>query len=53
VLDKPGKARYRKEVDASEAVVKFWQEIYDGSGQLVEIHEKYPVDTGHRKVQSP
>jgi hypothetical protein len=29
---------------------KFYQEIYDNKGQLIEIHEKYPVDTGHVKV---
>jgi len=46
------KARYIKEEDAAEKIVKFWQEVYDGGGQLVEIHEKYPVDTAHRKVQT-
>lgn len=53
-LDVPGRlgwsARYLKEVDAAETTVRFWQEIYDERGQLTEIHEKYPVDTGHRKV---
>jgi hypothetical protein len=44
------KARYLKDVDANEATVRFWQEIYDDQGRLVEVHEKYPVDTGHRKV---
>jgi len=43
-------ARYLKEVDAEETTLKFWQEIYDANGQLVEVHEKYPVDKGHRKV---
>ncbi len=43
-------ARYCKEVDANELTVRFWQEIYDGSGRLVETHEKYPVDKGHQKV---
>jgi hypothetical protein len=47
------KARYLKEVDANETTLRFWQEIYDSSGQLVEIHEKYPADKGHRKVQRP
>jgi len=28
----------------------FWQEIYDDTGRLVEIHEKFPVDKGHQKV---
>lgn len=43
-------ARYCKRVDASENTVRFWQEIYDESGRLVEIHEKFPVDKGHRRV---
>jgi hypothetical protein len=42
------KARYVKEVDAHEETVKFFQEVYDEKGKLVEIHEKYPVDKGHR-----
>ena len=41
-------ARYVKEVDASELTVCFWQEIYDNFGQLVEVHEKYPIDKAHR-----
>jgi hypothetical protein len=43
-------ARYLKEVDANETTVRFWQEIFDEQGKLVEIHEKYPVDKGHQKV---
>lgn len=53
-LDVPGRlgwlARYRKEVDANETTLRFWQEIYDDHGRMVEIHEKYPVDKGHQKV---
>ena len=45
------KARYVKEVDADEITIRFWQEIYDDRGQLIEIHEKYPVDKGHQQVQ--
>lgn len=45
------KARYLKEVDADESTVRFWQEIYDNQGKLVEVHEKYPVDKGHQQVQ--
>ena len=45
------KARYVKEVDADENTVRFWQEIYDDQGKLVELHEKYPVDKGHQQVQ--
>ena len=43
-------ARYVKEVDDSERTIKFYQEIYDENGKLVEIHEKYPVNKGHTKV---
>mgnify|MGYP000106012233 FL=1 len=44
------RARYLKEVDANENTMRFWQEIYNENRQLVEVHEKYPVDKGHRKV---
>ncbi len=44
------RARYLKEVDNSENTVRFWQEIYDETGILVEIHHKFPVDQGHHKV---
>ncbi|MCK5661314.1 MAG: hypothetical protein KAH86_08135 [Methanosarcinales archaeon] len=44
-------ARYVKEVDSTEQTVRFYQEIYDDTGKLIEIHEKYPVDKGHRKVE--
>jgi hypothetical protein len=44
------RARYSKEVDSQETPLRFWQELYDDQGRLVEIHEKYPVDTGHQKV---
>jgi hypothetical protein len=47
------KARYVKEVDADENTLRFRQEIYNERGELVEIHEKYPVDTGHCKVKEP
>jgi hypothetical protein len=53
-LDVPGKlgwlARYFKDVDAGETTVRFWQEIYDDTGKLVETREKFPVDKGHQKV---
>ncbi len=45
-------ARYVKEVDADERTLLFRQEIYDPSGRLVEVHDKYPVDIGHRPVSS-
>ena len=44
------RARYLKEVGADEITVSFWQEIYDETGKLIEIHEKFPVDKGHQKV---
>lgn len=45
------KARYIKEVDANDETMKFYQEIYDENGNLIEIHEKYPVDKGHRRIK--
>ncbi len=44
------KARYIKIVDENEITLKFYQEIYDNNGKLIEIHEKYPTDKGHRKI---
>jgi hypothetical protein len=53
-FDVPGRlgwlARYLKEVDANETTIRFWQEIYDDQGKLVETHEKYPVDKDHQKA---
>jgi hypothetical protein len=53
-FDVPGRhgwrARYVKEVDPAETTVRFLQEIYDDQDKLVEIHEKYPLDKGHRKL---
>jgi hypothetical protein len=52
--DVPGRtgwsARYFKEVDANEKTLRFWQEIYNEAGKLVEIHEKYPEDKGHVRL---
>ena len=45
-----GRARYIKEVDATENTIRFAQEIYDANGQLVAIHEKFPVDLGHKQI---
>ena len=44
------RACYFKEVDAAEQTLRFWQEIYDDTGKLVEVHEKFPVDKGHQKA---
>jgi hypothetical protein len=45
------KARYVKEVDAFEETAKFYQEIYDSEGNLIETHEKFPLDKAHRRVK--
>ena len=44
------KAKYVKEVDKNEVTLKFFQEIYNENGILVEIHEKYPEDKGHKEA---
>lgn len=55
VLEVPGlhgwMACYIKEVDADEQTMRFLQEIRDETRQLVEVHEKYPVDKGHVQVE--
>lgn len=43
-------ARYIKEVDKNEKTLRFLQKIYDENGNLIEIHEKYPIDKGHKKI---
>jgi hypothetical protein len=51
VLGKSGwSARYFKEVGVNETTLRFWQEIYDDQGKLVETHEKFPIDKGHQKA---
>lgn len=51
ILGKLGwKAKYLKEVNSEETTLKFWQEVYDENNVLREIHEKYPVDRGHKKI---
>lgn len=45
------RARYVKEVDSLERTTRFAQEIYDAENRLTEVHEKYPVDLGHRRVE--
>jgi RHS repeat-associated protein len=40
--------RYVSEVEASTGKqVRFWQEAYDSSGNVVSVHPKKPVDLGH------
>ena len=46
------KAQYLKEVDKDEITIRFWLEIYDERNILREIHEKYPVDKGHKKIEN-
>ena len=54
--DVPGRmgwmAKYVKIVDGDENTLRFLQEIYNEQGDLVEAHEKYPEDKGHRKIES-
>ena len=45
------KARYVKEVDDKEETLKFYQEVYNDRDDLIEIHEKFPIDKGHRKIK--
>ncbi len=44
------RAEYIKIVDKNENTLEFKQNIYNESGKLVEVHEKYPVDKGHKKL---
>ena len=45
------KARYVKEVDKDEITLKFYQEIYNEKDELIEVHEKFPIDKGHQKIK--
>ena len=45
-----GRASYIKEVDANENTTRFVQEIYDAIGRLIAVHEKFPVDSGHKQL---
>jgi hypothetical protein len=45
-----GRARYIKEVDVDEKTTRFAQEIFDSSGRLVTVHEKFAVDLGHKQM---
>jgi hypothetical protein len=46
------KARYIKTVDHDEVTLTFGQEIFNELGILVEVHEKYPIDKGHVKIEN-
>jgi len=41
---------YEKNVDKDENTISFTQYIYDENGTLKESHQKYPIDTGHKKL---
>ncbi len=43
-------ARYIKTVNKDEITISFVQEIYNAAAELTELHEKYPVDKGHKKI---
>lgn len=45
-------AKYVKEVNNKEEVIRFYQEIYNVQMELIEIHEKFPIDKGHKKIGS-
>lgn len=45
-----GRALYIKEVDAAERTIRFVQEIYDATGRLAALHEKFPIDLGHKEL---
>jgi hypothetical protein len=53
--DRPGRVhglqRFVKVVDSHENTLLVVQEIYNESGELVEQHQKYPIDTGHQVVK--
>jgi hypothetical protein len=47
-----GFCRYVKTVDENETTLSFIQQVYDDDGNLIEIHQKYPADTGHQTFKS-
>ena len=44
------KAEYVKTVNEEKDTMQFIQNIYDERGNLVEVHEKFPVDKGYQKI---
>ncbi|MBN1284640.1 MAG: hypothetical protein JXB47_04510 [Anaerolineae bacterium] len=46
-----GFQRMIKTVDAGEKTLQVVQEIYNGKGELVERHQKYPFDSGHQVIK--
>jgi len=45
-----GQAHYIKEVDATEKTTRFTQHIFNADGKLIEVHEKFPIDLGHKRL---
>jgi hypothetical protein len=45
-----GFQRMIKVVDANERTLQVVQEIYNDAGELIERHQKFPVDTGHESL---
>jgi hypothetical protein len=43
-------AEYIKKVNNQETTLEFIQKIYDENYNLIEIHQKYPEDKGHKKL---
>ncbi|HAY35314.1 MAG TPA: hypothetical protein DCY06_14390 [Bacteroidetes bacterium] len=43
-------AVYEKAVDNNEKTISFKQNVYDENDKLREVHQKYPIDTGHKKL---
>lgn len=43
-----GSQRFVKIVDENEVTIRFVQEVLDDDGKVIEIHQKFPVDEGHR-----
>jgi len=43
-----GFQRMVKIVDSEENTAQVVQEIYNDAGELIERHQKFPVDTGHQ-----
>ena len=39
-----------KWVDTNETTIRLVQEIYNAEGNLIERHQKFPVDTGHEVI---
>jgi hypothetical protein len=44
-------ALYIKQVDAHEKIISFRQEIYNEQMELIEIHEKFPIEKGYQKIK--